>query len=796
MEFETRTNAEGVMVTVVCITYNHELYIRDALDSFVRQKTNFKFKVFVGEDCGPDSTAEIVKEYAEKYPDIIVPFLREENMGAQRNLIDMCQQAQSPYIAFCEGDDYWIDDYKLQKQFDYMEAHPELRACYCRAEIDAPVDWHLRNYYKTDDSGKLVFPDCEPGYKIQYEPISCFNYISFFPAHTSTMFFRWNYSIEIPDWYYQGIIGDTPLFLMQLSDGKAGFLPDIMSVYRRSDVGIFMSKNQDEHFLRTRLDYVRWLTGMLDWYAIHQKNYPKIPIENRIKLETWNYLRTAIKLDDYDAILKLFHEYPSAAKISLDAYLSFYNDSRTLTNTCTWDGYKLLVRNRYYRNGLRPYVKLIKFLERTKIKCKNKRKQFINKHKRTLIKIKNFLSLLHYWRYTFVPKRKNLWVITSFRGKGYLDNAKYFYEYVVKHHPEIELYWLTRDDAVYKTLKQKKMPVCKFGTKECRKILSHAQVAITDHFIMSDYDNFSGFNNRIKVVQLWHGVGFKSMGDGVTVKNTTEIGVQYSYDILPSNTDNIFEKMMKKIKYIRHAYYRELFEEYFLFICPGQERVEMLGKVWNIPEENMFMAGHPRNLPMYRSNTDWTAPKILYAPTYRFNAAKEKEIIDNCISAFAEIETLMEKINGTFVLRLHPHTWRNYKPEILKCMQGYSRIVLDEEKDIYPTLGTYTMIISDYSSIALDFALLKRPSVFLCSDYDWYIENEAGFNIDFKNYIPGPMTTNWQDTLEQVEMYILNPEKDRELRDRVCDYFYDMSVNDEHNSERIVNEIKRRLAID
>jgi len=789
MEIETRTNPEGIMVTVICITYNHEQYIAEALESFVRQKTNFKFKVFVGEDCGPDKTAEIVKEYAEKYPDIIVPFLREQNMGAQRNLIDLCQCAESPYIAFCEGDDYWIDDYKLQKQFDYMEENPELRACYCRTKIEAPEDWHLRSYYIANKQGELIWPDCEPGYKVKLTTITCFDYISFFPAHTSTMFFRWNYSLCIPEWYFKGIIGDTPLFLMQLGEGAAGFLPDVTSVYRRSDVGVFMSTNQDEHFLKTRLDYVRWISGMLDWYLQNQKNYPKIQLENRIKLEAANYLRTAIKVGDYQAIQMFFETYPDAAVISLNAYLSFYNDSRALTRTCTWDGYKLLVRNRYYRNGLRPYIKLIKIFDKIKKRCK----KIKNKLKG---KLKNICSFMCYWGYSFVPKQKNIWVFAGFNKHGYLDNAKYFYEYVVMYHPEIEAYWLTLDDDVYKNLKERNMPVCKFRTKECRKILSHAEIAVTDHFVMSDYESISGFNNKAKIVQLWHGVGFKSMGDGKNVKNTNVAGVQYSYDILPDIDDSFFMKISKKIKYFRHAYYRELFEEYFMMVCPGQERVEMLAKVWNIPEEKLFMSGHPRNLPVYQMRVDKISPKILYAPTYRFNVEKEQELINNCIAAFDEIELLMKSLNASFVLRLHPHTWRNYKPKILNKIKNYSRISLDEEKDIYPMLGSYAMIISDYSSIALDFALLKRPSIFLCPDYNWYIENEAGFNIDFKSYIPGPMTQNWGETLKCIAEYIKNPEKDAELREKVCSYFYDMSVNDEHNSERIVLEIKRRLNLD
>ena len=204
-----------IKVTVVCITYKHEAYIAEALDSFLMQKTNFKYQIFVGEDCGPDDTAEIVREYARKFPNIVIPFIREKNMGAQRNLIDLCNHAVSPYIAFCEGDDYWTDEYKLQKQYDYMEANPELRVCFAKAEIRAPEDWFLNSYYKRDAEGRMIFPECDPSYKKKDGFLKADSFISFLQAHTSTLFYRWDYNLDIPEWYYDGYIGDWPLFLMQ-----------------------------------------------------------------------------------------------------------------------------------------------------------------------------------------------------------------------------------------------------------------------------------------------------------------------------------------------------------------------------------------------------------------------------------------------------------------------------------------------------------------------------------------------------------------------------------------------------
>lgn len=771
-------------VTICCITYKHEDYIRSALDGFLMQKTNFKYKVFVGEDCGPDKTADIVREYAEKYPDIIIPFIREKNMGAQANLIDLCKHANSPYIAFCEGDDYWVDENKLQKQYDYMQAHKDLRVCYTRAEISAPEDWFLSDWFKKNKEGKMIFPDCEPYYKLKTQPLDCSEFVWTFAAHTATVFYRWNYDLNIPDWYFTGIVGDHPIFLMQLGEGLAGFLPDVTAIYRRSNVGVYMSSSMDEHFLKTRLDHVRWMTGILEWYRSNQKKYPEMQFENRIKLESYNYLKTAIKLNDYDAIMYYFKTYPKTATISLNAYLSFYNDSRSLIKACTWEGYKLIARTRIFRYPLRLYAIFAKVVAQ------------VGEGLAALYKKAKYIFYpLCYWLYTLVPKNKSLWVITSFRGNGYLDNTKYFYEYVTKHHPEIDIRWLTNSDEVYEQLKAEGKPVCKSGTKEFRRALSHAQVAVTDHFTVSDYSPLQGFNDKTKVVQLWHGVGFKSMGDASGVKNTSERGVQYSMDIIALPEDGFFTRIWKKIKYFFIAPFRERFEKYFLFVCPGQERLDMIADVWHIPHENCFMAGHPRDLPMYSSKRQESPVKIMYAPTYRFDYAREQAMVQEFLDTAPQIQALMEKIDGQFYLRMHPHTWRSYSAQIDRTLKRFDRIFVHSEKDVYQEIGTFSIMISDYSSIALDFALLDRPVIFHGADYNWFVKNEAGFNLDFPRVIPGPMTANWAETLQCVEEYYNHPDKDTALREEKLKYFFDKSVNGPDNSERIVQEIKNRIGL-
>ena len=130
-------NSQELIVSVNCIAYNQKKYIQDCLDGIVMQKTTFRFEAIVHDDVSTDGTADVIKEYGEKYPDIIKPIFEKENQWSKndgsldRIMLDACK---GKYIAFCEGDDYWIDPYKLQKQVDYLEAHPECSLVYTKVK--------------------------------------------------------------------------------------------------------------------------------------------------------------------------------------------------------------------------------------------------------------------------------------------------------------------------------------------------------------------------------------------------------------------------------------------------------------------------------------------------------------------------------------------------------------------------------------------------------------------------------------------------------------------------------------
>ena len=126
------------LVSICCITYNHAPFIRKCLDGFLMQETKFPIEILIHDDASSDGTDGIIREYAEKYPDLIYPifeFVNQYSRGNQ-NVIDFYnyRRAKGKYIAYCEGDDYWTDPDKLQKQVDFMELHPDYSVCFHRCK--------------------------------------------------------------------------------------------------------------------------------------------------------------------------------------------------------------------------------------------------------------------------------------------------------------------------------------------------------------------------------------------------------------------------------------------------------------------------------------------------------------------------------------------------------------------------------------------------------------------------------------------------------------------------------------
>lgn len=237
-------------VTVCCITYNQKDFIAQALDGFVMQKTNFPFQVLVGDDASTDGTTEIVREYAEKYPDIIKPIFHEKNIGAFKNSLSLYQAAKTEYVAICDGDDYWTDVLKLQKQVDFLDAHSDFSVCF------HPVTIHWTNGSKQDG----VYPSEKQRFfktELLLTDLLKRNFIQ-----TNSVMFRWRFKKEnILNYWSQEIApGDYYLNLLHAQTGKIGFLPDVMSVYRKNCGGIWNNSGEtDEFYLKYGIPSLHFL---------------------------------------------------------------------------------------------------------------------------------------------------------------------------------------------------------------------------------------------------------------------------------------------------------------------------------------------------------------------------------------------------------------------------------------------------------------------------------------------------------------------------------------------------------
>lgn len=225
-----------IIVSISCLTYNHGKYIRDTLEGFVKQVTNFKFQVLIHDDASTDDTVDIIKEYENKYPEIIKPIYQVENQYSKHVSIKKKYQIprlKGKYVALCEGDDYWTDPYKLQKQVDFFEKNPEYTLC-----ATSCVWRNLRD--NIDESQFIIDVDKD----IPVEDIIIEKNGRIFPT-VSVMVKRDVYS-SCPEWYSLFPVGDIALFINAGINGKIRMLSDVTCVYRWFSIGSWTSRTENE----------------------------------------------------------------------------------------------------------------------------------------------------------------------------------------------------------------------------------------------------------------------------------------------------------------------------------------------------------------------------------------------------------------------------------------------------------------------------------------------------------------------------------------------------------------------
>jgi len=220
------------LVTVFCLAYNHEKYIRTTFEGFVKQKTSFKYKILVHDDASTDSTRDIISEYTEKYPDLFEVILQEENKYQKGIDIEdeyIFPAIDTKYVCVCEGDDYWNDPYKLQRQVDYMEKHPECSLCVHNTE----------KIFENGESTGTVFNRSRRERDYTFKDIADSEPSAYF--HLSS--FMWRHETmrrKVSAFEMKGI-GDYPMALYFATLGSIHYIPKVMSCYRLNAVGSWSS---------------------------------------------------------------------------------------------------------------------------------------------------------------------------------------------------------------------------------------------------------------------------------------------------------------------------------------------------------------------------------------------------------------------------------------------------------------------------------------------------------------------------------------------------------------------------
>jgi glycosyltransferase involved in cell wall biosynthesis len=211
-------------VSVAVITYNHEPFIAEALESILMQQADFSWEIVIGEDGSTDRTREICEQYANAHPSRIRLLPLQSNMGMIRNFRRVFEACSGEFLAFTEGDDFWTDPGKLVKQVNHLDAHPEQSLCF-----HAVHQWFVWN----GENASRKLPDNLNGNTFTTEDLLK----GWFIPSASVMLRKYK-NFALPDWFMHCKSGDIPMLLLLSLRGEIGFIDEIMAVYRIHDNGI------------------------------------------------------------------------------------------------------------------------------------------------------------------------------------------------------------------------------------------------------------------------------------------------------------------------------------------------------------------------------------------------------------------------------------------------------------------------------------------------------------------------------------------------------------------------------
>lgn len=290
--------SDNILVSIECITYNHIKYISQALDSILMQETDFKFEVIIHDDASTDGTTEIIKEYERRYPTLIHPIYQTENQFSKRGFTYISQlilkEVKGKYLAQCEGDDYWTDPHKLQKQVGFLESHPDYSMCFHQGRIHYEGK-NIPDVIATDKLENREYTGLEL-YK-HYLPITC-SVVMRTEVLRSAIYQQYLNS-SIP-------FGDLPEFLSCAHCGRIWGMTDNMAVYRKHSGGLTsVFEEPNEQVLKF------FAEGHIQLYKIFGHVYKKQAIKIYV-MEHLNFIHQSYQAGKFrgDLLKKILFAHP------------------------------------------------------------------------------------------------------------------------------------------------------------------------------------------------------------------------------------------------------------------------------------------------------------------------------------------------------------------------------------------------------------------------------------------------------------------------------------------------------
>lgn len=288
------------LISIVMITYNHAPYIEQAMESCLSQETSFPFELIVCDDASTDGTAEIIRKWAEKHHNLV--FLEQPVNGrGVNNFMDGLRHVRSKYIAFCEGDDYWISPCKLEKQVRFLEENPDFSVCCHKVEL------RFENR-PADEKKQYIYKDCSADDErirqgIFYADEAIANYY----FQTSSYVFRWRFREGLPNWFRQWMLYDHALMMLHAVEGKIKYFDEAMSIWRRNETGYSWLQNVDKGVFFQKEGY-----GWINFYQEMDKFFAgrfHLQIRERILLALRSMIGNCLETGNVGRIRKIAEDH-------------------------------------------------------------------------------------------------------------------------------------------------------------------------------------------------------------------------------------------------------------------------------------------------------------------------------------------------------------------------------------------------------------------------------------------------------------------------------------------------------